>query len=328
MSGAGGTKELETANAQLMRTAVDLAETLTALAEVNASLEQERASRERVEAELRLAHRLEAVGQLAAGVAHEINTPIQYIGDSVHFLQTAFDDLLPILLGARRMSAHLRAAGQTATADDLDRAWVAADAEFVLEQVPTAIQRTLDGIERVAAIVRAMKAFAHPGSETKAPADLNDALATTIVVCRNEYKYVADVVTDFGPLPPVPCQLGELNQVFLNLLVNAAHAVGARFAASAERGVIRVATRRDGNIAIVSITDTGVGIPESIRERLFDPFFTTKPIGKGTGQGLTLARTIVVKHGGTLTFTSDLGKGTTFEIRLPISSERDEQAAA
>ena len=335
MTSASGTSDHEPGadvNSELSRLNVDLElrvrERTAELAAVNASLVQERASRERVEAELRLAHRLEAVGQLAAGVAHEINTPIQYIGDSVHFLQTAFDDLLPLIRCAESLPARLRAAGQSTVADELERALDAADAAFVVAQIPTAITRTLDGIERVAAIVRAMKAFAHPGSETKAPADLNEALATTIVVCRNEYKYVADVETDFGALPSVPCQLGELNQVFLNLLVNAAHAVGDQFASSGSRGVIRVATSHDDVMAVIRISDTGAGIPCDIREKLFDPFFTTKPVGKGTGQGLTLARSIVVKHGGTLTFTSEVGQGTMFEIRLPLVSDKREASEA
>jgi len=316
------TVELETANGQLTRTAQDLAATLTALAEANKSLEQEKSERERVEAELRLAHRLEAVGQLAAGVAHEINTPIQYVGDSVHFLQSAFEDLLPLLSCVEAMTPLLRSSGATRAAEELEEAWDAADAGFIVEQVPSAIRRTLDGIDRVAAIVRAMKAFAHPGSETKAPANLNDALATTTVVCRNEYKYVADVETDFGDIPLVPCQLGELNQVFLNLLVNAAHSIGERAEVGGERGVIAIQTRFEDGMAVVRIADSGNGIPPEVREKIFDPFFTTKPVGKGTGQGLTIARSIVVKHGGTLTFETEPGKGSTFEIRLPVPREQ------
>lgn len=312
------TRELETANGQLTRTAEDLASTLAALAHANKSLEAEKAERERVEAELRLAHRLEAVGQLAAGVAHEINTPIQYVADSVYFLQSAFEDLLPLLSCVRELTPALRSAGSVDAADELEQAWETADAGFILEHVPPAIGRTLDGIDRVAAIVRAMKAFAHPGNETKAPADLNDAITTTTVVCRNEYKYVADLVTDFGAIPPFPCQIGELNQVFLNLIVNAAHAIAERVRDTGDRGVITIKTAYEAGSAVVSVSDSGIGIPVALRDKIFDPFFTTKPVGVGTGQGLTIARSIVVKHGGTLTFESELGKGTTFELRLPL----------
>ncbi len=317
MNARARTMELEATNAQLMRTAEDLAATLTALAESNARLEDEISGRKRVEAELRLAHRLEAVGQLAAGVAHEINTPVQYISDSVHFLETAFSDLLPVLQQLRPLAERLRARGDGPAADALDEAWAAADGEFAVDQIPPAIRRSLDGIERVAAIVRAMKAFSHPGSEAREPNDLNDALRTTLEVCRNEYKYVADVETDLGDIPPVPCQLGELNQVFLNLLVNAAHAIADSGSA---RGLIRVATLREEGFVVVAIRDSGAGIADADRERIFDPFFTTKPVGKGTGQGLTLARTIVAKHGGTLTFTSGPECGTTFEVRLPLAA--------
>lgn len=302
----------------------DLGLALSALAAANAKLEAEKAERERVEAELRLSHRLEAVGQLAAGVAHEINTPIQFVGDSVHFLQSAFEDLQPVLRCVQALVEDLASTPAIGSdrAAELARAWEAADAAFVVENVPPALQRTLEGIDRVAAIVRAMKAFAHPGTERFSPADLAEALMTTIVVCRNEYKYVADVETTFGDLPLVPCHIGELNQVFLNLLVNASHAVAERVEGTAERGRIGVETFAEGRVAVVRIRDSGVGIPPELRDKIFDPFFTTKPVGKGTGQGLTLARSIVVRHGGTLTFESQPGRGTTFEIRLPISDER------
>ena len=323
------TMELETANAQLMLTAQDLATTLAALAESNDSLEEEKTERERLQGELLLAQRLEAVGQLAAGVAHEINTPIQYVSDSVHFLQGAFDDLMPMLARIQPLAGLLEHAGEAAAATELRQGWDTADGDFIVEQIPRAFTRSLEGLERVASIVRAMKAFAHPGTESKAPADLNDALTSTVIVCRNEYKYVADVETSFGELPPVVCQLGELNQVFLNLVVNAAHAIGERIEGTDERGKICIETRHCDGVAIIRISDTGTGIPAHLTEKIFDPFFTTKPVGKGTGQGLTIARSIVVKHGGTLTFESERGRGTTFEIRLParIEANADGRAA-
>lgn len=299
----------------------ELAVALAALAQANAKLEQAKAERERVEAELRLSHRLEAVGQLAAGVAHEINTPIQFVGDSAHFLRTAFEDLQPVLACVQAFVEDLHNDRAAQRGAELARAWEVADASFITEHIPPAIRRTLDGIDRVAAIVRAMKAFAHPGSEQMSPADINDALNTTIAVCRNEYKYVADVETRFGDLPLLSCHVGELNQVFLNLLVNAAHAVAERIEGTAGRGLITVQTSLEGRFAVVRITDSGNGIAPELREKIFDPFFTTKPVGKGTGQGLTLARSIIVRHGGTLTFESEVGKRTTFEIRLPLPDE-------
>ena len=308
-STAGDDREMM--EAQLRLAATDLATTLGAL-------EEERSSRERIEAELRVAHRLEAVGQLAAGVAHEINTPIQYAGDSVRFLQTAFADVMPILEMIPALVASLRRA-KDPSADALEGAWEAADGDFVVEQVPAALSRSIDGIERVAAIVGAMKAFAHPGGTEAAPADLNEALGATLAVARNEYKYVADVDTQFGALPLVMCRLAELNQVFLNLLVNAAHAVAEVFERTDERGHIQISTRVVGSFAVVRFTDTGAGIPQDVRERIFDPFFTTKPVGKGTGQGLGIALSIVSKHGGQLAFESEVGVGTTFEVKLPIA---------
>jgi signal transduction histidine kinase len=305
------------------------------LARVNTDLEarvrEEIAERVRVEGELRLAQRLEAVGQLAAGVAHEINTPIQYVSDSLYFLSTAYKDLSGVLNRLNSVASRLRELGDPDAAAALDEAWEEADAEFVLEQSPKAVARALDGVERVAEIVRAMKAFAHPGADEAQPEDLNAALATTLVVAKNEYKYVADVATEFGELGPVTCRLGELNQVFLNLVVNAAHAIGDVVQGTEGRGRIVLRTRAEPGFAVVEIEDSGGGIPLEIQEKIWDPFFTTKPVGKGTGQGLTLARSIVVKHGGALSFESVMGKGTTFVIRLPLSSALEakaEEAAA
>ncbi len=305
------TEQFERAHEALKRTTADHERALKKLAFTNEKLEREMVTRERMEGELRLAHRLEAVGQLAAGIAHEVNTPIQYVADSIFFLKDAFQDIIPLLL-------ELRSCTDDAMVDQVEEAWENADAGFIVEQVPKAFDRMTDGVERVASIVRAMKSFAHPGGETHQPEDLNAALDTTLTVSRNEYKYIADVVTEFGNVPLVPCRLGEINQVFLNLIVNAAHAM-ADAQSDVTRGTITVRTALEDDKIAVSISDTGNGIPEAIRERVFDPFFTTKAVGKGTGQGLAIARSIIVKHGGTLTFESEVGKGTSFIIRLPIS---------
>jgi PAS domain S-box-containing protein len=273
--------------------------------------------RQHLELELRHAQKLESVGRLAAGIAHEINTPIQFVGDNARFLETAFADLnrlqeayQELLPTAAKISECAEAAGKVeAVAEQID-------IDFLLEEVPMAITQTLDGINRVAGIVRAMKAFGHPGSEEKTQANLSEAIANTLIVANNEIKYVADVETDLADLPPVHCHLGDINQVVLNLVVNAAHAIGA---ADRGRGTIRVSTRLAGPHVIIEVADTGTGVPAEIADKLFDPFFTTKEVGTGTGQGLALVRTLVVdRHGGTIDFTSEYGTGTTFTVRLPV----------
>jgi PAS domain S-box-containing protein len=283
------------------------------------------ATRERLELELRLAQKLEAVGQLAAGIAHEINTPIQFVGDSAHFLQESFETLAQ-LLQAYRDEAGAHAAEPR---ERLERAEEDADLDYLLERAPTAFARTFEGVGRVATIVRAMKEFAHPSTVEKTATDLNAAVENTLVVAANELRYVADVETDLGELPPVVCHADDVNQVLLNLVVNAAHAVGDVVGDSGERGRIRVSTRRDGEDAVIEVSDTGAGIAPEHVERIFDPFFTTKPVGKGTGQGLAITRRIVVeRHGGSVSVESDLGLGAMFTIRLPMNASPSHRYAA
>jgi len=278
--------------------------------------------RSQMEVELRHGQKLQAVGELAAGIAHEINTPIQFVGDNIRFLSEAFTSLAILLELGEQMNEGCRAGRiDTHLLEELDAAKEKADLPFLRKELPLAFQQTMDGIGRVAAIVRALKKFSHldVGREQSA-ADLNDALESTILVARNELKYVADVETRFGQLPPVTCHLGDLNQVFLNLLVNAAHSISDVVHNSGQKGRILVETRLLGESVEVAISDTGTGIPAEIQGRIFDPFFTTKEVGKGTGQGLALARAIVVdKHGGTLTFDTAPGKGTTFHVRIPVN---------
>jgi len=280
---------------------------------------QDVTDRKRLEVELQHAQRLEAVGQLAAGIAHEINTPVQFVGDNLHFLQDAFKDHQVVMTKYQQLHrAALAGAVSRDVLDELGNALEAADTEYLYAEVPKAMDQSLDGVERIATIVRAMKAFTHPGQTEEAAADLNKALADTLTVARNELKYVADVETDFGDLPPVVCHIADLNQVFLNLLVNAAQAIETVHRSTGAKGRIRVKTRQDGDRIVVSISDTGCGIPENIRSRVFDPFFTTKEVGRGTGQGLALARSIVVeKHGGRITFEPNQPRGTTFIVSLP-----------
>ena len=283
----------------------------------------EAAARRRMEADLLQAHKLEAVGQLAAGIAHEINTPTQYIGDNVSFLKVAFERLIGLNTRYRDLLAAAREVGPTGDpAREADRAARRARLSFLEEQIPRAISQSLEGVERVSGIVSAMREFSHPGGAEKTAVDVHGALRNTVTVARNEWKYVSDVVFDLDEaLPSVPGLPGELNQVFLNLIVNAAHAIGERVGdGSSGKGTIAIATSRVGGFVEVRISDTGCGIPETARGRIFEPFFTTKEVGRGSGQGLAIARSVVVdKHGGTLTFTTRSGEGTTFFVRLPLA---------
>ncbi|MEJ1960463.1 MAG: ATP-binding protein [Gammaproteobacteria bacterium] len=284
--------------------------------------------RERMGVELRIAQKLEAVGQLAAGIAHEINTPVQYVGDSVLFLQTALSDIEVLLETYRTVIAGLPE-GEVASAVRERIAGIERDTDldFLRNEVPRAFKRTLDGVGRVAQIVRAMKEFAHPDGNEQSAADINHALETTLIVACNEYKYCARVETRFGELPEVMCHVGELNQVFLNLIVNASHAI-QESGKDASKGHIVVSTEADADMVRVRIADNGCGIPDRIRERIFDPFFTTKEVGKGTGQGLAIARSIVVeKHGGRIHVQSEEGMGTTFTIEIPLVGRAAEAVA-
>jgi signal transduction histidine kinase len=284
----------------------------------------------RLENELAQAQKLESVGRLAAGVAHEINTPVQFVSDSVHFVREAMDDLTEIVDKYRELrTATENGTGVAAAAKAAEEAEDDADLDYILENAPVALDRARDGLGRVAAIVRSMKEFAHPDRKEMAQSDLNQAIASTLVIASNEYKYVADVETSFAEIPLVNCYAGEINQVVLNLIVNAAHAIGDVVKGTPAKGKITVATRVLNDVVEISVGDTGNGIPVEVRSRIFDPFFTTKEVGRGTGQGLAIARNVIVdKHGGKLHFETEVGKGTTFFIRLPIDGPTVSSAAA
>jgi signal transduction histidine kinase len=273
--------------------------------------------------ELAQGQKLESVGRIAAGVAHEINTSVQFISDSVRFVRHALKDVPHALADYRALAAGVLSGKDVTTAAkkaaDTDEA---ADVDYFLKNAPDALDRALEGISRVGSIVRSMTEFAHPDTRTKADIDLNRAIKTTLNMARNEYKTVAEIETDFGDIPTVHCHAGDINQVVLNLLLNAAHAISDVVDGTSSKGRITVRTRAIGDYVEISIRDTGDGIPEAVRGRIFEPFVTTKEVGRGTGQGLALSRGIVVeKLKGSLHFETETGKGTTFFIRLPKSAE-------
>jgi PAS domain S-box-containing protein len=268
------------------------------------------------EQNLAASEHLESIGRLAAGVAHEINTPIQYLNDSVYFIRDAMQDLLA-------HNAKLAAALPVPPEPD-------EDIEDLKRELPPALDRVVDGLARIAEIVRSMKEFSHVDQREMSRIDLNRAINSTLVIARSEYKYVADLHTDFHDLPQVTCHGGQVNQVVLNLVVNAAHAIADRNKASGttEKGLITVTTRIEDGFAVISIGDTGGGIPDAIRKRIFEPFFTTKEVGRGTGQGLSIAHNVIKAHGGKLDFETEIGKGTTFNVRLPLDDAEKESAVA
>lgn len=282
-----------------------------------------------IESQLLQAQKLEAIGQLAAGIAHEINTPVQFVGDNLRFLSGVLDDLLPSLESWQSLLQGPASGGiSLERAAEFKKRIQGLDFAFLGREIPQAIAQSLDGLERVAHIVRSMKAFAHPGGESVTLVDVNKILENTVTVSRNEWKYVAEM--NMHPAPGLPMILGypsDLGQAFLNIIVNAAHAVGAHHGEQArEEGLIRISTRLDGDFVEVRIADNGGGVPREIQSRIFDPFFTTKEVGKGTGQGLVIAHSVIVKrHRGTIAFESEPGQGTEFIIRLPVYLSEPEE---
>ena len=264
--------------------------------------------------------KLASVGRLAAGIAHELNTPIQYVGDNLRALSDYFDDLASLLNNYREF-VHAAKSGtpNPESIDKLEAAEQARELDYIIEDVPKAIEQGLEGVQRVSHIVRAMKDFSHVDRGRLSAIDINHTIQSTLTVARNEYKYVADIETDFGELPAVECYANEISQVLLNLLVNAAHAISD----TGTHGTITIRTRLIDDQVAITFADTGTGIPKDICQNIFDPFFTTKEVGKGTGQGLYISHQIVAdKHKGSLTFETQAGKGTTFFIRIPLRAPK------
>ncbi len=281
---------------------------------------------ERKNLELQLAHtqKLESIGQLAAGIAHELNTPTQYIGDNIRFLNDSFRDLTSLIDYIMKFLNRGETETDPLPIDEIKKRMEQLDMSFLLKEIPKAIEQSLEGIDRISQIIQSIKEFSHPGSKERASVDINRCIQNAITISKNEWKYVAELTTDLKPdLPHIYGYPQELNHVFLNIIINAAHAIKERLKRNKEeiKGRIHIKTDTSEGFVEIRISDNGIGIPRSIQKRIFDPFFTTKEVGKGSGQGLAITHRIVVKkHNGSIFFETEEGKGTTFIIRLPINN--------
>jgi signal transduction histidine kinase len=290
--------------------------------------------RKGLESELSQSQRLESVGRLAAGIAHEINTPAQYITDNLHFLQQEIGDLLALIPhGAGRQEdrapdqtppepSRSNATGARPASDEQD-----IDYEFLRAELPQSVAQSIEGITRITHIVAAMKDFSHPGAAAKEPIDVNRAIAAAVTVCSNHWRDIAEIDFDLDPLlPTVPCVVADFNQAILHLVVNAAEAIKER--GNEDKGTIRISSRLVGDAVEIQVSDDGVGIPEENLDKIFDPFFTTKDVGKGTGHGLAIAHDVIVRdHAGALLCKSQPGEGATFTIRISIDQPTTSEAA-
>lgn len=284
------------------------------------------AERRELEAQRHLAQRMESIGGLAAGIAHEINTPTQFVTDNMHFLRNSFAQLAELLKACDDLRTAAAAAGPElrAQADAVAKLRTDVELDYLLAEIPQTLAQSLEGLRRVARIVGSLKEFSHPNNANCATADINHVIETAVNVTRHEWKYVAEIVCELSPdLPTVPCVVDEFNQVMLNLIVNAAHAIGDAAKQRSDghvMGKITIRTRREGDWVIVEVGDTGTGIAEAHRARVFEPFFTTKEVGRGTGQGLTIVHRVITKrHHGTVSFETEVGQGTVFTLRLPLA---------
>lgn len=287
---------------------------------------QDISERKMMAAQLNHAQKMESIGQLSAGIAHEINTPLQFIGDNTRFLKDGFGDLMVVMNKFQNtLNSENGGNGAEGNLNSIKESCDQIDLDFLMDEIPQAIDQSLDGVARVTKIVSAMKSFSHPGEQEKKPTDINKCILTTVEVSRNAWKYTADIETDLDPdLPLVPCFSDEFNQVILNLVVNAAHAMEKDDGKdSHEKGTITITTRQKKGFAEILVKDNGSGIPEEVQPRIFDPFFTTKAVGKGTGQGLAIVHSVVTKkHQGMISYSTEKNKGTTFMIRLPLTTSK------
>jgi PAS domain S-box-containing protein len=293
--------------------------------------------RKKADMERQQANKMESIGTLAAGIAHEINTPTQFVGNNLRFLQDSFSDITEVLVEVNGLIESSRECGDSnGELDALGEKVQQADLDFLVEEIPASIEQSQKGIETVSRIVGSMRAFTHPGKDEKTPSDLNRIIKDTIIVSRSEWKYDANIEIDLmESLPTVPCCPGAFGQIMLNLITNASHAIKSAHESSISsesssevkfaKGLIRITTTQQDQYAIIKISDDGTGIPEAIQKRIFDPFFTTKDVGQGTGQGLSLVHSVVVENlRGQIAFDTEQGKGTTFTINLPLESNLQE----
>jgi|GEM_PF-3511959 len=279
----------------------------------------ETTQRKRIESQLAQAEKLKSIGQLSAGIAHEINSPVQYIGDNVEFLR---DSILTLFQLVEEYAQFLETNSDISeidrfikTAGELEEQL---DIAFLKTEAPTAAAQTMEGVAQVRRIVSSMKTFSHPGQDFPLPADLNSIIEGAITIAANEWKYIAELETNLAEgLPTISCYAGELGQVITNLTINAAHAI-EETANTNEKGIIRISTLETDSGIEIRVADTGAGIPDSIKDQIFDPFFTTKTVGKGTGQGLSIAYSVIKKHQGSIGVESEEGVGTTFILTLPL----------
>lgn len=270
------------------------------------------------------ANKLESVGQLASGIAHEINTPVQFVASNISFLQDSFEEIINYINKCERIFNNLTEIIEKDSKESILDAKNELDLEFLNAEIPNAIEQSKEGLQRVTSIVQAMKSFSHPGGQEKMENDINQLIDTTITVSRNEWKYVAKIKTEYDKnLSPLWCHINSISQVILNMIVNAAHAIEAKLGKNptGEKGLITLTTKQYDDHIEIKIADTGSGIPKTIQNKIFDPFFTTKDVGRGTGQGLAIAYDVIcIKHNGSIEFETQEGSGTTFILKIPNNS--------
>jgi PAS domain S-box-containing protein len=272
-----------------------------------------------IEMQLVQSQKMETIGVLAAGLAHEINTPLQYVIGNFSFLKDALFHVAEYIFKIREVLGSSRMSSVQAAFEDVERMYVEHDIAFIVEEAPSALRSSLEGLDRIAAIVSSVKQFAHPDANELVPVDVNRELVNAVNISTNEWKYTAEVHTEFDEnLPLLPCVASDFNQAILNLIINAAHAIQDKHDGISSKGRITIKTKHDKHHVFISIADNGIGIPVAIQNKIFNPFFTTKVVGKGTGMGLAMVLKIIEKHKGKIWFDSREGEGTTFFVQIPI----------